>query len=92
MVYSRQEARKPMTNDKADDIVIPELLPPSEDGVFKTLLTHPDAAPVLRDVVEIFYVSRSLKSRFAMLSCPSTTLTRKGNASMSTAPSMMAAS
>jgi len=47
-----------MTNgkvdDKTDDIIIPELLPPSEDGVFKTLLTHPDAAPVLRDVVESF--------------------------------------
>jgi hypothetical protein len=28
---------------------MPELLPPSEDGVFKTLLTHPDAKPVLRE-------------------------------------------
>ena len=37
-----------------DDIDIPELLPPSEDGVFRTLLTHPDAKPVLRDVVESF--------------------------------------
>ena len=37
-----------------DDIIIPELLPPSEDGVFKTLLTHPDAKPVLRDVVESY--------------------------------------
>ena len=37
-----------------NDIVIPELLPPSEDGVFKTLLTHPDAKPVLRDVVESY--------------------------------------
>ena len=43
-----------MDSDKTDDILIPELLPPSEDGVFKTLLTHPDAAPVLRDVVESF--------------------------------------
>jgi hypothetical protein len=24
-------------------IIVPELLPPAEDGVFKTLLTHPDA-------------------------------------------------
>jgi predicted transposase/invertase (TIGR01784 family) len=31
--------------------IVPELLPPSEDGVFKTLLTHPDAKPVLRDVI-----------------------------------------
>ena len=37
-----------------DDFIVPELLPPSEDGVFKTLLTHPDAKPVLRDVVESF--------------------------------------
>jgi predicted transposase/invertase (TIGR01784 family) len=37
-----------------DDIIIPELLPPSEDGVFKTLLTHPEAKPVLRDVVESY--------------------------------------
>ena len=37
-----------------DDFVVPELLPPSEDGVFRTLLTHPDAEPVLRDVIESF--------------------------------------
>ena len=37
-----------------DDIIIPELLPPSEDGVFKTLMTHPDAEPILRDVVESY--------------------------------------
>lgn len=37
-----------------DDIIVPELLPPSEDGVFKTLMTHPDAKPVLRDVVESY--------------------------------------
>ena len=43
---------KDMTTAK--DIDIPELLPPSEDGVFKTLLTHPDAEPVLRDVIESF--------------------------------------
>jgi predicted transposase/invertase (TIGR01784 family) len=33
------------------ELTIPELLPPSEDGVFKTLLTHPDAKPVLRDII-----------------------------------------
>jgi predicted transposase/invertase (TIGR01784 family) len=33
------------------EIVIPKLLPPSEDGVFRTLLTHPDAKPILRDVI-----------------------------------------
>jgi predicted transposase/invertase (TIGR01784 family) len=32
-------------------ISLPKLLPPSEDGVFKTLLTHPDAKPVLRDLI-----------------------------------------
>ena len=37
-----------------DDIIIPELLPPSEDGVFRTLLTHADAKPILRDVVESY--------------------------------------
>jgi hypothetical protein len=33
------------------EFTIPELLPPSEDGVFKTLLTHPDAKPILRDII-----------------------------------------
>ena len=37
-----------------DEIIVPELLPPSEDGVFKTLMTHPDAKPILRDVVESY--------------------------------------
>ena len=37
-----------------DNFIIPELLPPYEDGVFKTLLTHPDANSVLRDIVESF--------------------------------------
>jgi len=37
-----------------EDIIIPDLLPPSEDGVFKTLMTHPDAKPILRDVVESY--------------------------------------
>ena len=37
-----------------DEIIVPELLPPSEDGVFKTLLTHPDAKPILRDIVESY--------------------------------------
>ena len=36
------------------DYIVPELLPPSEDGVFKTLLTHPEAKPILRDVVESY--------------------------------------
>ncbi|MDR2089472.1 MAG: Rpn family recombination-promoting nuclease/putative transposase [Clostridiales Family XIII bacterium] len=34
-----------------NEIFVPEILPPSEDGVFKTLLMHPDAKPVLRDVI-----------------------------------------
>jgi predicted transposase/invertase (TIGR01784 family) len=40
------------TKPKAEKkLFIPEILPPWEDGVFKTLLTHPDAKPVLRDVI-----------------------------------------
>ncbi|MDR1571150.1 MAG: Rpn family recombination-promoting nuclease/putative transposase, partial [Clostridiales Family XIII bacterium] len=31
-----------------------DLLPPSEDGVFKSLLTRPEAGPVLRDVLGSF--------------------------------------
>jgi predicted transposase/invertase (TIGR01784 family) len=34
-----------------EEFAIPELLPPREDGIFKTLLTHPRAKPVLRDVI-----------------------------------------
>jgi hypothetical protein len=30
---------------------MPDLLPPSDDGVFKAILTHPDAGSVLRDVI-----------------------------------------
>ena len=37
-----------------DNSIIPDLLPPSEDGVFKTLLTHPEAKPILRDIVESY--------------------------------------
>jgi predicted transposase/invertase (TIGR01784 family) len=33
------------------DEIVAELLPPSEYGVFKTLLTHPDARPILRDII-----------------------------------------
>jgi hypothetical protein len=29
----------------------PEILPPSDDGVFKTLLTHTDAKPCLMDII-----------------------------------------
>jgi len=35
-------------------VIIPpdaEILPPSDDHIFKTLLTHPSATPVLIDVV-----------------------------------------
>jgi predicted transposase/invertase (TIGR01784 family) len=32
-------------------IEVPEILPPSDDAVFKTLLTHPDAKPCLRDII-----------------------------------------
>jgi hypothetical protein len=36
---------------EVSEIEIPEILPPSDDGVFKTLLTHPDAKPCLRDII-----------------------------------------
>jgi predicted transposase/invertase (TIGR01784 family) len=36
---------------KYADIEIPEILPPSDDGVFKTLLTHHSAKPCLRDII-----------------------------------------
>jgi predicted transposase/invertase (TIGR01784 family) len=34
-----------------DEILIPAILPAYDDGVFKAILTHPEAMPVLRDVV-----------------------------------------
>ena len=37
-----------------DELIIPALLPPHEDGIFRTLLTREDAKPVLRDIVESF--------------------------------------
>jgi predicted transposase/invertase (TIGR01784 family) len=36
------------------DVEIPSLLPPGDDGVFKALLTHPDAAAVLPDLLSEF--------------------------------------
>ncbi|MDR2179883.1 MAG: hypothetical protein LBP21_06220 [Synergistaceae bacterium] len=33
------------------DIEVPEILPPSDDGVFKTLLTHPNAKRCLVDII-----------------------------------------
>ena len=61
----KQRAKRPMTtktdgkekklkgrmSDMPDDDGLPALLPPSDDRVFKLLLTHGDAEPVLRDVV-----------------------------------------
>jgi hypothetical protein len=32
-------------------IEVPEILPPSDDGVFKTLLTHHSAKSCLRDII-----------------------------------------
>jgi hypothetical protein len=34
-----------------EKIIVPELLPAWEDGVFKSLLTRPEAKPVLRDLI-----------------------------------------
>jgi hypothetical protein len=38
-------------NKESVYIDVPEILPPSEDGVFKTLLTHHSAKPCLRDII-----------------------------------------
>jgi predicted transposase/invertase (TIGR01784 family) len=40
-----------MADEWLDEIEVPKILPPSDDGVFKTLLTHPDAKSCLRDVI-----------------------------------------
>ncbi|MDR1299706.1 MAG: Rpn family recombination-promoting nuclease/putative transposase [Oscillospiraceae bacterium] len=44
-----------------EDISVPDILPPSDDGVFKTIMTHPDGEPVLRgvmsDVLDMNFVS-----------------------------------
>jgi predicted transposase/invertase (TIGR01784 family) len=49
-----------------EDIVIPEILPPSDDGVFKSLMTHPDGEPVLRgvmsDVLDMKFVSVEVRN------------------------------
>ncbi|MDR1217324.1 MAG: Rpn family recombination-promoting nuclease/putative transposase [Oscillospiraceae bacterium] len=34
-----------------EDIIIPDILPPSEDGIFKSILTREESKPVLRDVI-----------------------------------------
>ena len=34
-----------------EDMALPKILPPSEDGVFKSLLTHPDAVDILKDLI-----------------------------------------
>ena len=39
---------------KNENVVVPEILPAYEDGIFKALLTHQEARPVLRDVVESY--------------------------------------
>jgi hypothetical protein len=36
------------------DREIPSLLPPSDDGIFKAMLTHPDAVTVLPDLLSEF--------------------------------------
>jgi hypothetical protein len=49
-----------------EDIVIPDILPPSDDGIFKSLLTHPDGEPVLRgvmsDVLDMRFVSVEVRN------------------------------
>jgi len=60
-----------------DDFIIPELLPPSEDGVFKTLLTHPDAKLVLRDVVESYLGFPVVKVEVRNVELPITSINEK---------------
>jgi predicted transposase/invertase (TIGR01784 family) len=36
---------------KDDDIELPEILPPTDDAVFKTLMTHPDTRDCLKDMI-----------------------------------------
>jgi predicted transposase/invertase (TIGR01784 family) len=43
-----------LINNEPDDREIPALLPPTDDGVFKALMTHPDAAAVLPDLLSEF--------------------------------------
>lgn len=43
-----------LTNNEPDDREIPALLPLTDDGVFKALMTHPDAATVLPDLLSEF--------------------------------------
>ncbi|MDR1059947.1 MAG: PD-(D/E)XK nuclease family transposase, partial [Clostridiales bacterium] len=49
-----------------ENIVIPEILPPSDDRVFKSLMTHPDGEPVLRgvmsDVLDMQFVSVEVRN------------------------------
>jgi predicted transposase/invertase (TIGR01784 family) len=37
--------------DNLDEIKVPKILPASDDGVFKVLMTHPDANAILRSVI-----------------------------------------
>jgi predicted transposase/invertase (TIGR01784 family) len=40
-----------MSEKESADIKIPEILSPCDDRIFKTLMTHPDAEPCLRDII-----------------------------------------
>ncbi|MCL2877880.1 MAG: Rpn family recombination-promoting nuclease/putative transposase, partial [Acidobacteria bacterium] len=46
-----------------DDGVVPAILPAYDDRVFKLLMTHGDAGPILKDVVETV-IGRKVKSVF----------------------------
>ena len=34
-----------------EDIIVPDILPPSDDGVFRSIMIHPDAKPGLIDLL-----------------------------------------
>jgi len=51
MTTETDEKVKKRKSDMPFDDGLPALLPPSDDRVFKLLLTHGDAEPILRNVV-----------------------------------------
>ena len=49
--FGKKSGQGGKTDKKFGEIEVPEILPPSDDGVFKTLLTHPNARSCLRDII-----------------------------------------
>jgi predicted transposase/invertase (TIGR01784 family) len=66
-----------MAHDDLNNLIVPDLLPPSEDGVFKTLLTHPEAQPVLRDVIESYLHIPVVKANVRNVETPISSVNEK---------------